>query len=252
MSVCILIPARYASSRLPGKPLLNIGTKTVIQRTYLQALKSLYVVNNLAVYVITDSDFIRENIEKIGGNVLMVAENCLNGTERITIALQKYRDILSKYDVVVNVQGDEPFINPKDIDCAIAAHLKSKHECTTLHYRITDYRQLMDRSIGKMVINGDGYVMYCSRALIPHSKDGKPQEGTNYYGHIGLFVFDSEFLFKLQQYPNTPCQLAEDIEWLKIIEMGGKIMSCEVEENEIGVNTPEDYAYLLEKYGSND
>ncbi len=118
-----LIPARYQSSRLPGKPLLMFGDKTMIQRVYLQSIKSELIDK---VYVVTDDERVKKSIDDIGGNCLMIKDECLNGTERICIALNRYHEIFKDTKFIVNVQGDEPFINPNHIDIAITKMLKNK------------------------------------------------------------------------------------------------------------------------------
>ena len=245
--ICCLIPARYGSSRLNGKPLLKINNKTVIQRTYEQTLKSKYLDNN-NVYITTDDDRIIDHIKTFGGKYIKVTEECLNGTERICHALKQMNN---EYDIILNVQGDEPFIDPDNIDLCISKYLEKDDNnvvCTTIHFNIKESYMLNDRGIGKLITDKYDNIIYCSRALIPHTKSGNPDSNFTYNGHIGIFVFDSNYLNEYLQHPNTPCQLSEDIEWLKIIEMGYKIRSYCVKESEIGINTPEDYQYLLDKY----
>ena len=249
MRICCLIPARYDSSRLPGKPLLKINNKTVIRLTW-EKCKDVTNIKNEDIYVVTDDDRIKSEIEKYNGNVIMITEYCLNGTERICKALEKLN---KEYDVVVNVQGDEPFIKSENIDIAINRFVDTKKNnlvyncvCSTLHYKITDENQLDDRGIGKLVLDKNNRILYCSRAMIPHTKTGKYDKEGIYNGHIGVFVFDRNYLNEYMK-KNTMAQLVEDIEWLKIIEDGYNIVSSEVNESEIGINTPEDYKYLLDK-----
>ena len=244
-----LIPARYKSTRLPGKPMLKFGTKTMIQRVYTQSIKSKYLDK---VYVVTDDERIKDNIESIGGNVLMVKEKCLNGTERICLALNKYSELFKDTHYIVNVQGDEPYINPKHIDIAIDTMINSINsniKCSTLHYKIVKRDELFNTSIGKLVLDCNNCIMYCSRNCIPYNKINKPDlTKCHYFAHIGLFVFDINYLRNEYCNGNTPLQLEEDIEWLKILEKGYKIITNEVSNYEIGVNTQEDYDYLIKKY----
>lgn len=257
-NICALIPARYGSSRLPGKPLLQINGKTVIQRTYEQTKKSKYITK---IYIVTDDDRIVEECKKFGGDTILVIDECLNGTERISKALNYMvnNSNNTEYDIIVNVQGDEPFINPDHIDFAIEKYQASMEDnnmvCTTIHYKISNHNELYNRSIGKMVTDKNDNIMYCSRAMIPHNKLGTHDEFdisspimTSYNGHIGLFIFRKSYLPKFLTDENTSAQLSEDIEWLKIIEHGYKIKSYEVDSYEIGINTKEDYEYLLKKY----
>ena len=243
------IPARYGSTRLPGKPLLQFGQHNMIQKVYLQCKKSSFLKK---IYVLTDDERIQKAIEDINGDVILIKEECLNGTERICIALKRYNDLFKECKCIVNIQGDEPYMNPEHIDVAINAMISNKDinvKCSTLIFKIVDETLLHDTSIGKVVLNNKNEIIYCSRNVIPASKTKKYDVIKNdYYGHIGLFVFDKEYLINQYIKENTPLQLVEDIEWLKIIEQGYNIISSKVEDYEIGVNTMEDYMYLREKY----
>ena len=254
--IVALIPARYESTRLPGKPLLKFGNKTMIQMVYQRTCQSIYIDKT---YVVTDDERIKDDIESIDGNVLMVEENCLNGTERICKAIKNNFELFRNVDYIVNVQGDEPFIKPNHIDIIIS-DIKSKstdydnHKivCSTLCYKIIKEDDLFNRSIGKLIIDSNNRILYCSRNCIPFNKEGIPNlDKTNYYGHIGVFVFNKKYLIDNYCSVNTPYQLEEDIEWLKIIEQGYNINSKIVEDYEIGVNTIEDYLYLINKYSQN-
>ena len=244
--IVAIIPARYDSSRLPGKPLMKIGDRSIIQRTYEQTCKSHYIQR---VIVATDDDRIANHVREFGGEVVMTGSNCLNGTERICQALAII-DPDEQIQTVVNVQGDEPFINPSNINYCIEKYLEHEDQpdmvCTTIHYPVTDPNDLGNHTIGKMVMDRHQQVLYCSRAMIPHTKSGAPGSVV-YNAHIGIFVFRRSYL---QEYlsENTPAQLSEDIEWLKILEQGYRIRSYPVESSEIGVNTPEDFNYLSKKY----
>ena len=244
--ICALIPARYQSSRLPGKPLLKIGDNTIIQRTYQQTIKSK-LIND--VFVVTDDDRIMEHIQEIGGKAIKITDECLNGTERICKALQVLDE---SYDIIVNVQGDEPFIDPENIDLCIAKYLENENDkmmvCTTIHTILEDVNEISNRTIGKMVIDKYDNVMYCSRAVIPHTKNGQLDKNNKYNGHIGIFVFRRSYLPKFLSDENTPAQLSEDIEWLKIMEHGYRLKSYAVKTSEIGINTIEDFNYLSKKY----
>lgn len=245
MSVIALIPARYHSSRLMGKPLLKFGDKTMIQSVYIRTNNSKLIDTT---YVVTDDERIKKSIEDINGNVLMVTDDCENGTERICKAL-KLIDI-SKVKYVVNVQGDEPYIDTNNIDKMIKGMLNNNNNdcvCTTLHYKITNMNELSDKSIGKLVLDKNSHIMYCSRNKIPENKQSCTSKNINYYGHIGSFIFDVNYLDTYIK-ENTPLQLEEDIEWLKILEQGYKIKSIEVNGSERGVNNLDDYKYLFEKY----
>ena len=254
MSTLCLIPARYASTRLPGKALLMIKGKAIIQRVYQQVQKCKLVDT---IVVLTDDERIKNAIEQIGGRCELVSEPCLNGTERIVKWLQHTG---MSAEIIVNVQGDEPFINPQFIDQCIANYKQKTNssnlstsstllKCSTLHFKMpTDKEELMARSTGKLVLDRHNNIMYCSRNVIPGGKKELINTGALYYGHIGVFVFEPRYLLTEYLVGNTPYQLSEDIEWLKILEDGYRINSVLVDAPEISVDTPEDYKYLVEKY----
>ena len=242
MQTIVLIPARYQSSRLPGKPLLKINDKTIIHHVYDN-------VNGLgvdSVVVLTDDKRIEEEVLGFGGKCEIITEYCLNGTDRIIHYLEKYN---IKNSIIVNVQGDEPFINKNDIQLAIDNY-KNKDDivCSTLYYETTNMDEIDNKSRCKIVLDNNNNIMYCSRNIIPSSKTNNILEGYKYKIHIGIFVFDSNYLLEQYKNNNTPLQLTEDIEWLKIIEQGFKINSVKVNNHEIGIDTITDYNYLKNKY----
>ena len=249
MKICALIPARYNSSRLPGKPLLLIKGKTMIQRTWEQTCKSNLIDD---VYVVTDDDRIINNCEKFGAKTIKITEKCLNGTERICYALDNIENIEKIYDIIVNVQGDEPFINPKDIDISIETYKKNINNknmvCSTLHYRLESVDDIYNKNIGKLILNKNNNILYCSRGVIPNYKNNMELfQSTPYFGHIGIFVFRYDFLKNYLKLENTPAMLSEDIEWLKILENGYDIISSCTNLGEISINTEEDYQYIINK-----
>ena len=250
MKICYLIPARYNSSRLPGKPLLKINNISIIKRTYLQVLK---VQNKGDIFVVSDDDMI---INEVGyDKCIKITRNCLNGTERICYALDKLEN---DYDLIVNVQGDEPFIDPKNIDYLVEAHinyelLKLINEnneeivCMTLHNKLKK-ELVANPNIVKLVLSENNNILYASRSVIPGNKKNNLMDNI-YNEHIGIFSFNKNFLKKYIEYPNTKLSQIEDIEWLKILEMGYKIKSFQIPgKHEIGINTKEDYEYLIKKY----
>lgn len=240
MNIITIIPARYNSSRLPGKMLMEINGKSIIQRTFEQVKKASLIQE---VFVATDSKKIMDHCKKFGAACILVDEQCVNGTERVARCLK----ILNQdCDLVLNVQGDEPFINPDDIDLLITNY--QSVVCSTLHYQIKNHEHLHNTNVVKMIVNQNNQVIYGSRGMIPYHKSGNSQPNVKYYAHVGIFLFQKEFLFKFLNNSDTPAQSCEDLEWLKIIEMGEKLTSFEVNEPEIGVNTIEDYNYLSKKY----
>ncbi len=258
MKTTCFIPARYESTRLPGKPLLKILGISVINRVYLQ-VKQCKLINK--IIVLTDDERIKAEVESINGNVEMITDECLNGTERIIKYLERNS---SECDIVVNVQGDEPFVNPTDIDRCIENYVKVRYNMnnTSIYDKVIhniDYKcstmchllnidEVENRNKGKVILNKKNDIMYCSRNVIPGCKTDMLNENYLYYGHIGVFVFDKNYLLEEYMNENTQYQIYEDIEWLKILEQGYKINTIIVNEPERGIDTQEDYEYFLNKY----
>lgn len=240
--VLCCIPARYESSRLPGKPLLKIGDKTIIQRSYEQAKKTIAD----KVIVLTDDQRIMDEVISFGGECHIITNECLNGTDRIISYLKKIDH--SNYDIIANVQGDEPFVNPEHINGAIRNFFDKKPECSTICYKTSDVTEISSKSRGKAVTNLNNDIIYCSRNVIPSNKKEHIVSGHLYNIHVGIFIFDKNYLLNHYSRENTPLQLVEDIEWMKIIEQGYKINTIFVDGAERGIDTQEDYDYLLEKY----
>jgi 3-deoxy-manno-octulosonate cytidylyltransferase (CMP-KDO synthetase) len=238
------IPARYQSSRLPGKPLLEIDNETVITRVYKQVKKCKRIDE---IVVLTDDIRIKEEVEKNGGNAVMILEDCLNGTERIISYLK-----LSKNDVdiVVNVQGDEPFINPVDIDYCIENYFYRKYNIkfNVLETEFKNDEQLVSSTMCHILENEKSILENRSKGKVILDKNNQINKDATYYGHIGVFVFDKDYLINEFSKENTTYQIYEDIEWMKIIEQGYKINTVIVEEQERGIDTQEDYEYFLNKY----
>jgi len=245
--ISICIPARYNSTRLPGKPLLKINGKSIIQRVYENSIK---VKNVNKVIVLTDDERIKQEIDIIGGDCIIIKDKCLNGTDRIIKYLNNYS--INEH-IIVNVQGDEPFIDPINIDLAIENYIeKKKHDfkivCSTLYYETEDKNEILSKNRGKSVLDNFGNILYCSRNVIPSGKKDNIIDKYKYKIHIGIFVYDKNYLINSYATHNTNLQLCEDIEWLKIIEDGFKINAIKSNSHEIGVDTIEDFNYLLNKY----
>jgi 3-deoxy-D-manno-octulosonate cytidylyltransferase len=253
MEFIVCIPARYKSTRLPGKPLMKINDKTIINHVYDKALelKKKYKIFDLVI--LTDDELIKKEVESFGGIGIIIKEDCLNGTDRIIHYLKKYyirNNITLNNKVIVNIQGDEPFIDPNNIIKAIDNYIDKKDNivCSTLHHKTRDIDTIKLKSRGKLVLDNENNIMYCSRNVIPSNKNNNIVPDIDYYIHIGIFIFDAIYLINHYYNNNTRLQLIEDIEWMKIMEQGFKINSVEVEESERGVDTIEDYNYLINKY----
>ena len=241
------IPARYKSTRLPGKPLLKIDGKTIINHVYEKAMKTQVD----KVVVLTDDQRIYDEVVSFGGECFIVVEECLNGSERIAKYLNKIDH--SEYDVILNLQGDEPFINVHDVDKTIENYYEKtrvdkKTVCSTMCFKTHHKEEILSKSRGKAITDLENNIIYCSRNVIPSNKKEHVVDGHLYNIHVGVFVFRKEYLLENYIKGNTPFQLVEDIEWLKIIEQGYKINTIFVEDCERGVDTIDDYDYLLKKY----
>jgi ADP-L-glycero-D-manno-heptose 6-epimerase len=240
------IPARYNSTRLPGKPLLKINDKTIIQCVYERAKK----LNVSQVIIITDDQRIYDEVKSFGGDCCILNEETLNGTDKIILYLKKYN---IKANIIVNVQGDEPYFNYDDVNKAIENYkinktLNKNVVCSTLHYGTRDIHEIQSKSRGKLVLNKKNHILYCSRNVIPSGKKENIIKDHEYNIHIGIFVYDKKYLLDYFCKENTQLQLCEDIEWMKIMEHGFIIISEKVKEAEISVDTIDDYNYLLDKY----
>ena len=246
-NVCFCIPARYNSTRLNKKLLLPLGNNTCIQKTILQVVKSKYFNNN--IFVFTDSEDIKTNLENYDCNIIMTDGEYKNGSDRISKNLNQ---IDTKYNIIVNVQADEPFISPVNIDFCIDKHIENiKEECfyTTLHEIENSDEYLNSTASLKVVLNNNNDVLYYSRNLIPANKVGAVNSNIKYNTFTGIYVYNRPSILQYSQMENTFLQNEEDCEQLKVLENGFKIKSYQTKEyNEVSLNTDLDYEYLLDKF----
>ncbi|KAJ6301528.1 hypothetical protein OIU77_015772 [Salix suchowensis] len=226
-----IIPARYASSRFEGKPLVNILGKPMIQRTWERA-KLASTLDHIVVA--TDDEKIAECCRGFGADVVMTSESCQNGTERCNEALQK---LDKKYDVVVNIQGDEPLIEPEIIDGIVKALQAAPDAVFSTAVTALKPEDAFDPNRVKCVVDNRGYAIYFSRGLIPYNKTGKVNPQFPYMLHLGIQSYDSKFLKIYPELQPTPLQLEEDLEQLKVLENGYKM---KVDHEAHGVDIPED------------
>lgn len=231
-----IIPARYASSRFPGKPLAMILGKTLLQRTYENALRCTslkYVV------VATDDERIFSHVKSFGGNVLMTSIECENGTERLAEVYRLNPSLRS--NIVINIQGDEPCVDPETIDAVIAIlSADPKASMSTAAVLLKSREEAFNPAVVKCTIDTCQNALYFSRSLIPANKAGSYCSKTTYFRHIGIYGYRSDFLLEYVRLPKTPLQISEDLEQLKALEHGHRIKVAFVEEASIGVDTPED------------
>jgi len=229
-----VIPARFASSRFPGKPLAKILNKTMLQRTYEQACKASLLD---AVWIATDDERIAEAALSFNAPVVLTPASCRNGTERIASALELC-PALQQYDLVINVQGDEPIIDPGTID-AIVRGLQDNPEAAVVTpvTSFLDESEYLGRHISKVAINSAGDVMIFTRAPIGNWEAARAGVIKR---HIGVYGFKRDFLATYLQISPAPMQLAEDLELLAAVEHGYSVKVVHVDHVAIGVDRPED------------
>lgn len=232
-----IIPARFGSTRFPGKPLVPILGKTLIQRTYENA-KNCSILDS--VVVATDDERIAKHVLEFGGDVVMTSDDCPTGSDRLAEALQTYY-ANENVAAVVNIQGDEPCLEPEVIKAVVTLLLNDPEaSMSTAIVKIESEEEALSTSVVKCVIDLNGNAIYFSRSLIPGNKSGKYNPKTTYYKHLGIYAYRPEFLLEYTKLPQTPLQIAEDLEQLKVIEHGYLLKAAVVDTCCIGVDTPED------------
>lgn len=239
--VIAVIPARWASSRFPGKPLALIKGKPMIQWVFEQASKAKSVSE---VIVATDDSRILEAVNEFGGNVVMTSVDHESGTDRIAEVVRN-----KNCEIVVNVQGDEPLIPPANIDLIVKPLLEGVSEPTvTLRILIKSNEELMDRNVTKVVVDKSGSALYFSKAPIPWDRDGGD---TNvdplkpfWYKHIGLYAYRKNFLMEFGSLPESGLERIEKLEQLRILENGFSIKVVETDLDSIGVDCEADLATI--------
>lgn len=239
--ILAVIPARYASTRFPGKPLVDIGGQSMIQRVYEQVRKA----GLTEVVVATDHDGIFEHVKKFGGNVCLTRADHPSGTDRCYEALTQQP---VAYDYVINVQGDEPFIKPEQITL-LASLLDGTTEIATLAKKIDSEATLFNPNIVKVVIANTGKALYFSRSVIPHVRntpEGSWISTHSFFKHIGMYGYRADVLKQLTQLPVSALEKAESLEQLRWLENGFSIAVAETHAETIGIDTPEDLARALE------
>lgn len=230
--VVAIIPARYESTRLPGKPLADLAGQPMIQRVYQRAAQARGVGR---VLVATDDARIRDAVEAFGGEVVMTASGHRTGTDRIA----EVADGLDA-EVIVNVQGDLPLLDPAMVGDALAPLLADGGlPMATISAPIDSREELANPNVVKVVTDRDGYALYFSRSPLPHHRDGAPG-GALGRKHIGLYVYRRDFLLSFARLAPTPLEQAEQLEQLRALEWGFRIRVTEVEAASIEVDTPRD------------
>ncbi|HEY9044334.1 MAG TPA: 3-deoxy-manno-octulosonate cytidylyltransferase [Ohtaekwangia sp.] len=241
MKILGIIPARYASTRFPAKPLVDIAGKSMIQRVYEQVKKTSGIAS---VVVATDHAEIFDHVKKFGGEVCMTKESHVSGTDRCYEALTLQP---GQFDYVINIQGDEPFIQPAQIEL-LASKLNGQTEIATLIKAIDNPEQLFNPNLVKVVISKLGEALYFSRSTIPHIRNTPEAEWLGkhtFYKHIGMYAYRTDILEQLTRISVSSLERAESLEQLRWLENGFKIMVAETKAETVGIDTPEDLKHAL-------
>ena len=246
MKKIVVIPARLSSSRLPRKVLLDLKGKSVIQRVYEQVKKAKKID---AIYIATDSLEVEAQCKSFTSNIILTSTKHESGTDRIAEAVKKI-----ECDIVINVQGDEPFIEPSLIDEFADIFEKEFLDMVSAMHKISLVDELKNSNIVKVIVNKNQEAIYFSRATIPYSRDSHDElfnqqlipKNLTFYRHLGIYAYSKEFLLKYSQMDMTYLENLEKLEQLRVIENGYKIKMIETDYNSIGIDTQEDYEKALE------
>lgn len=244
MKFIAIIPSRYGSTRFPGKSLADINGKTMIERVYEQAKKALE-----DVYVATDDERIFNDVKRFGGNVVITSANHQSGTDRLAEAINIIQNERNEnFDVVINIQGDEPFIQPEQIEEIKSCFDNEKTEIATLVKKIDKADEIFDENKPKVVFDNNMNAICFSRSPIPFIRNTEKTEWLNkheFYRHIGMYAYKAKTLQELTKLEQSPLELAESLEQLRWIENGYKIRVAKTNFDSIGIDTPEDLEKIL-------
>ncbi|RYU81222.1 3-deoxy-manno-octulosonate cytidylyltransferase [Hymenobacter persicinus] len=238
-----IIPARYASTRLPGKPLVDLGGKSMIQRVVEQARQAKLS----RVVVATDDERIREHVERFGGEVLLTHPDHPSGTDRVFDA---YRQLGVVADCIINIQGDEPFIHPAQINALVDLfEAEPRPQLATLVKPVVSAEELFSPHLPKVVLDAQGHALYFSRHPLPFQRQREPAEWLShhrYLRHIGLYAYRPDVLAEITLLPPSALEQAESLEQLRWLENGYRILTAETTLETIGIDTPEDVERALQ------
>jgi len=246
MKSVVIIPARLNSSRLPNKVLLDLGGKSVVQRVYEQACKAKKID---AVYIATDSQEVQEHCQSFSDNVIMTDTAHESGTDRIAQAVESL-----DADIVINVQGDEPFMEPRLIDALVEAFRDGVEMVSAMH-QLELVEELKNPNVVKVTIDKNSDALYFSRSIIPHHRDDWESlinhhttipHPLKFYRHLGIYGYKREFLVEYSQMTPTYLERLEKLEQLRVLENGYRIKMVETAYQSIGIDTLEDYTKALE------
>ncbi|HOK10011.1 MAG TPA: 3-deoxy-manno-octulosonate cytidylyltransferase [Candidatus Hydrogenedens sp.] len=233
--VLVVIPARYGSTRFPGKMLANLCGYPLVYYAYRQAKKATCATE---VLVATDDKRIKEALEPLGVPVVMTRADHASGTDRIAEVAEKRTE-----GIIVNVQGDEPLLPPECIDATVQPLLQNDNiQMSTACRPLNDPEQIQNPNVVKVVCDKNQLALYFSRSPIPYIRDAEQQQNLDgiYWQHIGLYVYRREFLLHISKYPQTPLEKLEKLEQLRVLEHGYSIAVIPTDYEAVGVDTPED------------
>ena len=241
MRILGIIPARYGSSRFPGKPLLDLKGKTMIQRVVEGASKAALLTD---LVVATDDQRIADEVLRFGGKVMMTDSNHPTGTDRCAEVL---RNLPESYDVVINIQGDEPLVDARQLDQLLQAFSNPDVQIATLASRKIEMEDILNPNRIKLVVDKHHNALYFSRSPIPNfaNAKGEPLEIYPFLRHIGLYAYRSEVLFQLSKLEETPLEKIESLEQLRWLYNGYSIRVVETEIETPNIDTPEDVEKVL-------
>jgi 3-deoxy-manno-octulosonate cytidylyltransferase (CMP-KDO synthetase) len=239
MESAVVIPARYNSTRFPGKPLANLLGKPLIQHVYERAKKAKKIKT---IIVATDDERIEKAVKSFGGDVIMTSPNHLSGSDRISEVASKLTE-----DIIINVQGDEPLIEPGLIDELCNVFNNPDVLVATARIPIADLKDVQNPNVVKVVCDRNGFALYFSRSPIPGTRNDisiRTQSKPVFFRHVGIYAYTRNFIMKFSSLEPTPLELQEGLEQLRILEHGYKIKVVDTEYQSIGVDTPDDLEYL--------
>lgn len=233
MKIIAMIPARYGATRFPGKLMADLGGKPVIVRTY-----EATVATNLfdEVYVVTDSEIIKSELEKHGGKAIMSVKEHECGSDRIAEAVENM-DV----DIVVNVQGDEPFVKKEPLEKVISVFKQEGAEeidLASLMQEMTNWKDITDPNYVKVIVDQNNFALYFSRSPIPYPRD--KEAGARYFEHIGVYAFRKQAILDFYRLPMRSLEATEKVECIRYLEYGKKIKMVETDFMGIEIDTPED------------
>ncbi|MCK5730081.1 MAG: 3-deoxy-manno-octulosonate cytidylyltransferase [Draconibacterium sp.] len=237
-----IIPARYESTRFPGKPLAIISDKPMIQWVYENVSKALE-----HVWVATDDNRIFDAVNKFGGNAIKTLSTHKSGTDRCAEAAQKLAEKIN-FDVVINVQGDEPFIQPEQIEL-LKSCFENNTDIATLVKKIKKQEELFNSNRPKVVIDNQQNALYFSRSPIPFVRGEEEKNWhikSNFWAHIGMYAYKTDVLQKITKLKQSTLELTESLEQLRWLENGFQIKTAETDHQSIGIDTPEDLEIALQ------